>query len=61
MTQEDLPLKRLHEDIVDGFRGINERLDRLNGRVRTLETKAAFIWGIATALTTLTGLWLYLK
>ena len=54
-------LDRLHDDLVAGFRGIHDRLDTLNGRVRTLETKVAYIWGIATAMTTLMGLWFYLK
>jgi hypothetical protein len=32
-----------HEAVMDGIKGIHARLDQLNGRTRTLETKVAVL------------------
>jgi len=52
MSREDELIDQRHQEVLSAISGVHDRLDMLNGRTRTLESKVTVLWwayGLAAA------------
>lgn len=55
-SREDELLDQRHQEVIGAISGVHERLDKLNGRTRSLENKVSVLswaYGVAAALAAL--------